>query len=276
MRIVTRLLKLELVLSLSALLLGCVGVIPVPQQIRTAQGIHEKVDLGFIKPGTTTRLDVSQKLKFIDTGLTSSRYILGRWSTSTSAGWLITGGIIAGEDNGGRRWKSENILVEFDANGVVIDATRISDSNIVSALAPVAAENHLPDAPVELQIKYWKNGYKQSIPSKITLSPDVFSFEELGTLKKKHKFAVPRRDVVRISTPISKPNGDPVYTTQTIHFATRLKKLGGPSEKEVDIELSLRGLVDLISYVSQNRRGVSFSPVIDDSHFLSTQSASIP
>ena len=257
MRIGVRLLKLEVVFSLSALLSGCIGVTRVPQQTRTAQGTHENVDLGFIKPGTTTRMEVSEKLKSIDTGLTSSRYILGRWSSSTSAGWLITGGLIAGEDNEGRRWKSENILVEFGADGVVIDAKRIPDSNIVSALAPVGAENHLPDVPIELNIKYWKNGYKQSIPSKITLSPDVFSFEELGTLKQRHKFVVPGRDVVRISTPISKPNGDPVYTTQTLHFATNLKKLGGPSEKEVDIEVSLPGLVDLISYVSQKTDGAS-------------------
>ena len=147
--------------------------------------------------------------------------------------------------------------MEFDSNGVVLRAEKIPDSKIVSALAPVAAENHLSDSPVELSVKYWKNGYRSSIPARIILSHNAFSFEELGIQKKKHKFVVSRSAVLNISTPISKSNGDPVYTTQTLHFATHLKKLGGPSEKEVDIEVSLPGLVDLISYVSQTSRGVS-------------------
>ena len=71
--------KLTFACSLSVFLCGCIGVIPVPQQTRTSQGIVEKsVELDFIEPQVTTPTEVREKLKLIDTGLPSNRYFLAR------------------------------------------------------------------------------------------------------------------------------------------------------------------------------------------------------
>ena len=49
-------------------LVACLAVTPLPQRTRTPQGTEEKsVDLTFIQPGKTTRAEVMDKLKLIDT-----------------------------------------------------------------------------------------------------------------------------------------------------------------------------------------------------------------
>jgi hypothetical protein len=229
---------------------GCIGVTPLPKVTRTPQGVEEKtVDLDFIQPGTTTRAEVRDKLKLIDTGLQSERFFLGRWSSSSSGGWIFLVGLGGGVGNASRIWKSGDLLVEFDSAGLVTKSETFNDSHLNARLLPVAAEaTAVAPETVELSVTYWKAN-REGIPAKVTLSASAFDFEELGTAKKKHKFTLPVKDVeLRGSSLYAAP--DPVKTKQTLRFAHDLKSIGGPRGKTFDLEMTLPQLVTLMSRVS--------------------------
>jgi len=242
--------------AVSALLLclflgGCLGVTPLPKRTRTPQGVEEKtVDLDFIHPGTTTRAEVKDKLKLIDTGLQSERFFLGRWSSSGSGGWVFLVGYTGGIANAARFWKSGNLLVEFDPAGLVTKYETFNDSHLATKLlvavgeAPIAATDS-----VELPVTYWKAS-AQAIPAKITLSASSFEFEELGIAKKRHKFALPLKDFTGIGTAVI-ANPDPVNTRQVLHFAHDLKSIGGPRGKRLNLDVTLPELVTLMRHVSR-------------------------
>ena len=119
----------------------------------------------------------------------------------------------------------------------------------MAAGSPMAATD-----PLELKVKYWKFvGYGQAISARIVLSASTFEFEELGILKKRHKFALRAQEVLSISKPIV---ADPsaVYTTQTLHFARDLKPLGGPKGKTVQLDVTVPELVTLLRYISHTSK----------------------
>jgi hypothetical protein len=109
-------------------------VTPLPKRTRTPQGTKEKsVDLTLIQPGKTTRAEVMDNLKLIDTGYTGNRFFLGRWSSSSAGGWVFLVGMGGGIGNSARIWKSGNLLIEFDVNGIVKKYGTFKDSNLASS-----------------------------------------------------------------------------------------------------------------------------------------------
>jgi hypothetical protein len=232
-------------------------VTPLPKRTRTVQGIDEKtVDLDFIQPGKTTRGEVRDKLKLIDTDLRSERFFLGRWSSSSSGGWVFLVGYGGGVGNASRVWKNGNLLVEFTSDGIVARSETFNDSHLTARLLAVAAELS-PANPetVELRVTYWKTDI-DTAPAKITISGGNLNFEELGTDKKPKKFTLPARDVDLMHPSIttqgswSSSDPDPVKTRQTLHFAFNLKSVGGPRKTKIDVELTLPELVTLMSRIS--------------------------
>jgi hypothetical protein len=244
-------LQTVIIFLLCLALVACLGVTPLPKRTRTPQGTEEKsVDLTFIQPGKTTRAEVMDKLKLIDTGYTGDRFFLGRWSSSSAGGWVFLVGMGGGIGNSARIWKSGNLLIEFDGNAIVKKYDTFKDSNLAQQLAPVAADRPpLAGDHVELQIRYLRAA-NQMVHAKIVLTASDFEFEELGNLKKGCKFSSPAREVVGVRTDVWVPDPDPVYTTQTIQFARDLKPIGGPRGKKLNVEVSLPELVTLMAYVS--------------------------
>jgi|SRR5215467_571942 len=83
--------------------------------------VVKNVDVGFIHFGQTTRAEIKEKLKLIDTGYQGDRFFLGRWASSTWGGWIILAGMCCeAVGGGGMVWKSGNLLVEFDDSGTVV------------------------------------------------------------------------------------------------------------------------------------------------------------
>ena len=242
-------LQAGITLALCATLLGCIGATPLHKRTRTPQGTEVKnIDLSFLTPGQTTRADVKEKLKLIDTGYQGDHYFLGRWSSSTSGTWMFgLPGAFAG-----RVWKSGNLLVEFDDAGVVKRFEPFDDAKALRHLAPVAADTPLQLAsPLELQVKYYLLEGVQFVDAKIVLSKGRFDFEELGERKKKHKFSLPASDVLRVETPVIIHFPDPTYISQRLHCARNLEKIGGPGGRDINLEVTMPQLVTLMSYVAQ-------------------------
>jgi hypothetical protein len=212
----------------------------------------KNVDLTFIRPGQTTRVEVQEKLKLIDAGYQGSQFFLGRWSSSSWGTWAVLTGYTNSYIGGGRVWKSGNLLVEFDDAGLVKTSKLFDDSHAILELTTVAERTPLPmAAPMELAVKYWRNGAAPPVPATITLSANSFGFEELGEQRQKHKFSLPAKDVLRVETPVTIRDPDPTYLVQRLRCSQNLKRIGGPSSKDLNLEITLPELVTLLSYVSQ-------------------------
>jgi hypothetical protein len=237
---------------LCSMLAACIGVTPLPKRTRTPEGTEVKtVDLGFIQPGHTTRAEVNEELKLIDTGYQGDRYFLGRWSSSSMGGWAFIVGMGGGIANASRLWKSGNLLVEFD-QGIVLNYITFPDKKLILELAPVAGISPAVPGRHELAVKYLKGDYKQVFPAKIVLAAGAFDFEELGTAKKPHKFTLPARDVLSVTTSLARQDPDPVFTTHTVHFARNLKPIGGPRGKTITLQVNTPDLVRLLSFISHS------------------------
>ena len=79
-------LRAGIAFALCAILLGCIGATPLHKRTRTPEGtVVRDIDLSFLHPGQTTRAEVKEKLKLIDTGYQGDHFFLGRWSSSTCA-----------------------------------------------------------------------------------------------------------------------------------------------------------------------------------------------
>jgi hypothetical protein len=233
---------------------GCIGATPLPKRTRTPAGTEVKnLDLTFMHPGKTTRAEVSERLKLIDTGYQGGHFFLGRWSSSTWGGWAVIAAMPPGGFvGGGRVWKSGNLLVEFDDAGIVKRVEVFDDSKALRHLSPVAADTPLLlTSPVELPVKYSKLRNGQLVDAKIVLSTSTFDFEELGTQKKRHKFSVPAADFLRVETPVTLPDPDPIHTIRRLRFTRDLKKIGGPGGKDLNVEVTLPQLVMLMTYAAQ-------------------------
>jgi len=243
------------VLVLCSTLLACIGATPLPRRTRTPEGTEVKdLDLTFIHPGQTTRGEVREKLRLIDTGYTGDHFFLGRWSTSSWGGWAVLVGMPPGGvgGGGGRVWKTGNLLVEFDDAGIVKRSEPFNDRKTIRMLAPVAENTPLLlTPPVELEVKYSNTVQTGTVPAKIVLSADRFDFEELGERKKKHKFSLPADEVLRVETPVIVADQDPAYTNQRLRCAHDLKKIGGPHSRDINLMLTLPQLVTLMTYVAQ-------------------------
>jgi hypothetical protein len=216
----------------------------------------KNIDLAFLHPGQTTRSEVNEKLKLIDTGYRGNHFFLGRWSSSTWGGWVILAGMCCeAVGGGGRVWSNGNLLVEFDDAGVVKRFETFGDSKAIRSLAPVAADTPLELAsPLELSVRYSKNSISPIVEAKIVLSASNFDIEELGDAKRKHKFSLPAEEVLRVETPASRQAPDPTYTNQRLRCARDLSKIGGPRGRDINLHVTLPQLVTLMSYVSNTAK----------------------
>jgi len=246
---VKRIAPVALLLLLSFVFTGCIGVTRVPERTRTPQGPVKKIDLSFLRPGETTRAEVLEKLKSIDTGFESDHFFLGRWDTSKWGGWAY----LAGDNNaaGGaeRFWHDVNFLAEFDDKGTLRRYGAFPDKLLTEKLSPVAAECKLPSGTerVEMAIQF---SYQRIEPGKIILTADSMEFVEESKAKKPWHFTVPRSQLSGIGLSALVRAPDPIYVSEVLHFSDDLRKLGGPRGKKLYLRVTLPDLVALSAYTS--------------------------
>jgi hypothetical protein len=131
--------------------------LPVRFPTRTTDASSQKVDLTFVKAGSTTREEVNQKLASIDTGVNQREFFWGRPRVSKYREILMVGYVpLAPLD---RMWGVENLLVSYDANGIVKTFVVVGDSHLLHELDSVdSAATAVLDlsAPVTLDsVPYW-------------------------------------------------------------------------------------------------------------------------
>lgn len=112
--------RCQIAVILACLLLcsSCV-VPPLPLTHRTEAPNGAKLpDLGFIQPGVTTRDQVEQNFKSLDTGATPGMF-WGRFNHS-----------VMSDPGGSRYWGRENLLITYDDHGLVKTSRRVGDDHI--------------------------------------------------------------------------------------------------------------------------------------------------
>lgn len=134
-----------------------VGCFPLPVRFptQTTNASSQKIDLTFLKAGSTTREEVSEKLASIDTGVKQKEFFWGRPRVSKYREILMVGYVPVGPLD--RMWGVENLLVSYDANGVVKTSVVVGDSHLLRELDSVDSGALLDvSSPVTLEsVTYW-------------------------------------------------------------------------------------------------------------------------
>ncbi len=232
--------------------LALVGCFPLPVRFptRTTDATSQKIDLTFLKVGSTTREEVSQKLASIDTGVNQKEFFWGRPRVSKYREILMVGYVPIGPMD--RMWGVENLLVSYDANGVVRTFAVVGDSHLLHELDSVdSAATAVLDlsSPVTLDsVSYWvheKHRPASSASGSLVLGAE--SLEFFGV-------RVPRNELRSIAL----QKGDDPYPRLKIRFAKLFDFSETPLQERRDkLELSLDPpkLLLLHRYMNQAKAG---------------------
>ena len=145
-------------LLLSLLLCGCIGATRLPIRAVDASGNkinHREIDLNFLQVGRTERDEVDHQLSMVSTAYDNPRLFWGRWSESRWGYWWVAGApcdhCLAGD--GHRLWRIKNLLVTFDANGLVTGKETVDDNKVWGSLRARIAEIHPPTLDITQPIR---------------------------------------------------------------------------------------------------------------------------
>jgi hypothetical protein len=175
---------------------GCLVVpLRVPAKSISVSGAAGKhIEYGFIKSGVTTRKEVTEKLKSIDTGVEDETVFVGRWAESSwGVAWALGGGY-AGEAGWNRDWAIHNLLIDFDVNGIVLQTSVLSDNDVLKSLSERLSRNPGKSLdfsrPISVPVEYIRsNGH---VLGTLILSKDEFAFvvDREANPKSKYDFKI--------------------------------------------------------------------------------------
>jgi hypothetical protein len=190
---------------------GCVVVpVRVPTQTRDVSGKVHPIDFSFLKSGSTTREEVMRNLTAIDTGVKQANFFWGRWDNSR---WRSTAvGFVPPE--GERIWRARNLLIAFDANGIVNNWIVLNDKQLDEQLDRFAPVETIPppdlSQPLHVNMRVPSSGQADTIQAVLVLSTEFF--EEQRTSPAGHSFFVktPRSNLLKIVPTPEAPYYGPV------------------------------------------------------------------
>jgi len=189
---------------------------------------------------------VVQKLGWVDSGIKEDRLFIARWGSSGS-GWVWA---VGGQAGGGsfRDWTVHNYLVEFDEAGTVKNACEVPTAKLFAKLQQYVAQSGLQTAefhgPAELKVTVHRV-WTASTTAKLFLSPDSFSFQDLG--KPKHNFAVHPSAIEKITLMVDDKEGK-APDVSLIRIDVQLKEKT-PVGKHATFLISPPDLLALIKYL---------------------------
>ena len=214
-----------LTFSLCICLGGCIGATRLPERTQGQQGPTQKIDLTFLKTGQTSRAEVQEKLKAVDTGIQSERFFVGRWDTSKWGGWAFIVGLGGGTGGAGRVWRDANLLIEFDEQGIVKHYETFPDKLFAARLEPVVLEAGLSrEERMDVLVSYSGRFFQ---PFNLIVIPGALEFTaETGS-------------------------EDASHIVEILRFSANLKSFDGPHTKEISVEGTLPQMITLMRYAAQ-------------------------
>jgi hypothetical protein len=235
-------------LFLSAFLLtGCV-IVPLRTRTVGSTGEENRLDLNFIRVDKTTGDEVATKLAWMDTGLKHPRLFWGGWYASSSGGGDITAPLNLAPLTF-RRWDRHNLLVEFNADGVVERFGDFSDSKLNEELERWSTGVGEPSldlsAPLVIEVKI----AKQAVPLPLTAHSAQFP------MWNGPNFSVPRNDITRLTVSNEWDPDDarglfsrPAPSDLSVQFSFSRGKI-----RKYVVDISPENYLTLVRYMAQTR-----------------------
>jgi len=238
---------------------GCIVPVRVPtKSISVSGATGKRIDLGFIKPGVTTREEIAQKLDWIDTGVKDENIYVGRWAESSwGVAWAVAGGY-SGSAGWNRAWTIHNLLIDFDEKGVALQTSDLHDKELLKKLSERVSNDpsHPLDlsTPIRASVEYIRSD--KHFLGTLILSKEDFRFiedRETGS-KVAYDFKTPPDNVSELSlgTWGSSYTSHPEYMDLTIHFKRRTA-VGSKLLARADLPTTMI----LLKYIRQAQSGSS-------------------
>jgi hypothetical protein len=233
---------------------GCI-VLPIRAPTRTegaSAKSRAKADLGFLEVGKTTRGEIAEKLSWMDTGVKDDRLFVGRWMISNwGVFWAVTGQYRA-DAGWNRNWKRNNLIVEFDEQGVTQAFKVLPDKELTNGL--LASLRRVPAGPLELspplELRYHIGNARDARYAKLILGQDSLEYRE-ETGKHKHDFKISPDQIKSLSldwVPSGQDHPDPTHMRQTIHFASKTA-----TGRKLTLRTDIPTAVIVFKYFAQTR-----------------------
>jgi hypothetical protein len=182
-----------------------------------------------IHVGTTTRSDVEKEFQAVNSGVTSSRVFLARWARS---------GI---KDAGSNRlWGARNILVQFDAQGIVTRSDECGDGKL-QELLPEYLKGEIGAPTFSEPIERTTVGAGAAGPKPLVFKKDSLEFGGES---------IPRSSLVRLAfLGSSYPTDEPDPSLVSFDLVLRRKRFRGPMN--LSLSTSISTAVLLVQYIVQ-------------------------
>jgi hypothetical protein len=242
-----------------ALLCACCSACIVPMRVPTktisiSGETGKKLDLEFIKVGTTAREEVGQKLGWVGTGIKDDELFVGRWAESSwGVAWAAGGGYSAA---GGwnRAWTTHNLVVAFDAKGFVQQMSLVSDKDIINTLSEWISKDPSRSldlsVPIDAPIEYIRSG-KHFLGTLVLSKDDLRFLEDRETPSKlAYDFKTSPGNISHLSLGswVSSNSAHPEDVVVTIHF--RQKTAVG---SKLPARMDLPTMMILLKYIRQTQ-----------------------
>ncbi len=235
---VTLTLLLALLGAILMILITPPPCVAVPQADSPQRITESQLNITFIKPGSTTRAEVMQKLAWADAGVKEDRLFLARWVSSSDGAGDADQEV---PDAVRRNWHAHNLMVESDPQGIVTKVRDVSDKHLVEALSGWIA-NH-PSAPLDLRMPIQIPVSYRRQSASLLLTSESFEFRSA----RKGCWVSPS-DLKRISlatrfrTPRAEAADEAIYFTE--------KTTAG---SKVTLQTDVAHMFILLKYVQQTR-----------------------
>jgi hypothetical protein len=244
-------LHVRMVVGLLACVLCLTCLAIAPQSLRASgppKAQKQKVDLSFIHTGITTRDEVIQKLGWADAGIKSEQMFLARWSM-----WGNSNPVLVMFE--GKAARFQNLMIEFDSQGIVQAFRPIQEKNLAQELSDWASRSHQPLLDLSTPIKF--SVFDSTGPG----VADLILEKDFVKLREPHDgLQVPPGEISEI---ISSRFGtsDPSFTMVTVSFPKLARKPGIVADGSVKLktrrgfllQLHPADLLTLMRYFKQTR-----------------------
>ena len=242
-RIWHQLSSLNALLTLVAVTLAILLGVPRDSAAREAGSgptlADSQLNVSFIRPGSTRRAEVTRYLSWADSGVREPQLFVARWVSSSEP--PAGSGDDEVPDAVRRTWHAHNLMVEFDARGVVTQVRDVPDKRLVEALSSwIASHSSTPldlSVPVEIPVSY-----REQVAT-LLLTGNSFEFRAPSK-----GCRVSPSDVKRISLATRFRTPQPVAETEAIYFTEKTT-----AGSKVTLQTDVAHLFVLLKYVQQTK-----------------------
>jgi hypothetical protein len=231
---------------------ACLGCAPIRKHVSGVSGTREKIDLSFLQVGSTTRKEVFEKLNWINTGIQEEGLFVGRWtafSLDLVLGWAPPPAYVTPVSQ--ENWRPNNLMVEFDAQGVVKQFRVLSDSDFLRELSSWVQRSG-PSlqafvTPATITVKHRHASGKYHFAD-LTLGIDSFEFHERDDAS--HNFSIAPGRLLSLTYPNATlgDKSDPRDTNCRLEFRETTR-----AGSHLTLAMDIPSLFALIEYLEQNR-----------------------